>query len=551
MFGTIRKHQSWLWFVIIAVMVIGMITWQNQLGKSGNGQRSSGNFGTLEGHVITETEFRNAESEATLQYLVRTHEWPDNAAHSNFDLNREAYYRLFLIQRLEQYNIHTDNDTVAQFANIILRQFGNGQAIPLDALLEQLKPHGITAEDFQRFLEHYLSIQQLASVVGVNGQLVTPAEIQSLYVHEYQELAADAVFFTASNYLDKIPEPTPESLAQFYTNQQAEYREPEQMQVSYVLFNVTNLLSEAEQKIGVTNLNREAEEALTRLGTNGMRFGKTPEEARAKIRELFIQETALSNAYTKAISFQNELVAKGAFNPTNLNALAREKGLEVKVSKPFDKEYGPSDLHLGSGYPVAELFNLLPPQEPLAQEPIRGTDGVYILAYDKSTPSRIPPLAEIHSRVTADYKNVQAMRLAQMNGRVFAQTATNELAHGKTFSTVAAASRVDPIEVPPFSLNTETLGKIEDMVEPTTFKEVSFGTPVGKLSGFTPTRDGGFVVHVRERLPVDQAKMKTQLPEFSKVVHQRREAEAFDMWFNREASAALRALPAFQTLPGK
>jgi SurA N-terminal domain len=550
MFGTIRKHQSWLWFIIIGVMVIGMITWQNSLGKSGNGQRG-GNFGAIDGHVITETEFRNAESEATLQYLVRTHEWPDNAAHSNFDLNRETYYRLFLIQKLEQYNIHTDNDTVAQFANIILRQFGNGQAIPLDALLEQLKPHGITADDFQRFLEHYLSIQQLASVVGVNGRLVTPEEIQSLYMHEYQELAADAVFFTASNYLAKIPDPTPESLAQFYTNQQAEYREPEQMQVSYVLFNVTNLMPEAEQKIGVTNLNRQAEEALTRLGTNGMRFGKTPEEARAKIRELFIQETALSNANTKAISFQNELVAKGPFTASNLNALAREKGLEVKVTKPFDKEYGPSDLHLGSSYPVAELFNLIPPQEPLAPEPIRGTDGVYILAYDKSTPSRIPPLAEIYSRVTADYKYVQAMRLAQMNGHVFAQTATNELAHGKTFSAVANAAKVDPIEVPPFSLNTETLGKIEDLVEPTTFKEVSFGTPVGKTSGFTPTREGGFVVHVRERLPVDQAKMKTQLPEFSKIVRQRREAEAFDMWFNREASAVLRGLPAFQTQPGK
>jgi hypothetical protein len=420
--------------------------------------------------------------------------------------------------------------------------------MPLDSLLERLlRPHGITAEDFQRFLEHYLAIQQLASVVGINGKLVTPQEIQSLYVHEYQELTADAVFFTASNYLAKIPEPTPESLMQFYTNQQAEYREPDQMQVSYVFFNMTNFMSEAEQKIGVTNLNRQAEEAVARLGTNAMRFGKTPEEARAKIRELFIQETAISNAMTKAISFQNELVAK---NATNLTAFAKEKGLEVKVTKPFDKEYGPSDLHLGSSYPVAELFNLTP-QEPFASEPIRGTDGVYILAYNNLIPSHIPTLDEIRSRLISDFKYLQAMRLAQMNGRVFAQTATNELAHGKAFSAIAAGAKVEAIELPPFSLNTESLPQIEDLVEPTTFKQIAFTTPVGKISNFTPTREGGFVVHVRDRMPVDEVKMKAQLPEFAKLVRQRREAEAFELWYNREASAALRSLPAFQSPPGK
>jgi hypothetical protein len=294
-------------------------------------------------------------------------------------------------------------------------------------------------------------------------------------------------------------------------------------------------------------LNRQADEALARLGTNGMRFGKTPEEARAKIRELFIQETAISNAYTKAVSFQNEFVTKGS---TNLDAMAREKGLEVKVTKPFDKEYGPSDLHLGSSYPVADLFNLTP-QDPLAPAPVRGADGVYILAYNNLTPSRIPSLNEIRSRVVADFKYVQAMRLAQMSGRIFAQTATNELAHGKSFSAVATSAKVESIEVPAFSLNTETLPKIEDFVDPMTFKQVAFGTPVGNVSGFTPTREGGFVVHVRERLPVDETKMKAQLPEFSKIVRQRREAEAFELWFNREASTALRGLPAFQSPPGK
>jgi hypothetical protein len=547
MFGTIRKHQSWLWFVIIGVMVLGMITWQSQLGKSGNGQRGPGNFGAIEGKPVTQQEFQGAANEAMLMYLVRTREWPDSAQHPEFNLNREAYERLFLIRKLDQYNIHSDSDSVAQFANIILRGFGNGQPVPFDTFATQvLAPKGITPEDFQHFLEHYLSIQQLASVVGASGTLVTPQEIQSLYVQNYQELAVDAVFFSASNYIAKIPDPTPEVLAQFYTNQQAEYREPDQMQLSYVFFNVTNFMPEAEQKLGTTNLNRDADEAMARLGTNAVRYGKSPEEARAKIRDILIQDTAISNAYVKAVSFQNELVAKGATNAATLNTVAKENGMEVKVTKPFDKDYGPQDIHLPPNYPVAALFNLTA-EQPFVDEPIRGLDGVYILAYNKLTPSRIPPLNEIRSRVIADYKYSQAMRLAQMNGRVFAQAATNDITQGKTFSAVATASKVNPVEVPPFSMSTETLPDVEEHADPNTFKEVAFATPPGKVSAFIPTRDGGFVLHVRERLPVDETKMKEQLPRFSEIVRQRRESEAFESWFNREASAALHDLPEFQT----
>jgi len=546
MFGTIRKHQSWLWFIIIGVMVLSMVMWQNQLGKQGNGPGGSGNFGSIDNKVITAAEFQGAQNETALMYYLGKGEWPDNLpASAAFNLERETYQRLFLLRKLDELNIHADNDSVAQAAGNLLRQFGKGQTFPLDAFVAQhLKPHNISAEDFQHFLEHDLAIQQLAAVIGTSGKLVTPAEIQSLYVQEYQELAADAVFFSASNYLAKIPEPTPEDLGRFYTNQQANYREPDQMQVSYVFYNATNFMPDAEKQLG-TNLNRMAEEAMVGLGTNGLKYGKTAEEAKAKIRELLIQDTAISNANEKAKAFEIELVAKEPPRGEDLAALAKEKGLEAKVTKPFDKEYGPSELNLGGSYPVAAFFNLTP-EEPFT-EPLRGMDGVYVLAYNKLIPSRVPPLEEIRTRVISDSKYSQAMRLAQMNGHVFSQTATNELAQGKTFAAICTATKVNPIEVPHFSLSTETLPDVEDHAEVATFKEVAFSTPVGGASSFVPTRDGGFVVHVRQRLPIDEAKMKAQLPEFSNVVRQRRQNEAFELWFNREASAALRDIPAFRS----
>lgn len=527
-------------------MIIGLISWQSQLGKSGNQQHGPGNFGSVDNQAVTETEFRNAQNEASILYLVRNGQWPDSAgAHSGFDLEKETYYRIFLIRRLNQYNIHVDSDAVAHAADFILAQFGHGEAVPLESFVDQvLKPHGMTAEDFERFIEHNLAIQQLASVVGLGGQLVTPGEIQSLYIQQNQQLAAEAVFFSASNYLAKVPQPTPEALAQFYTNEQAAYREPDQMQLSYVYFNVTNFMAEAEKALGTNTLNREADEALTRLGTNGLRYGKTPEEAKAKIREILIQDTALSNAYVKALSFQTDVQTNDSANASTLAAVAKEKGLPVKVTEPFDKDYGPSELHLGS-YPVSTLFNLTA-SDPFPDQPVRGVDGVYVLAFNKSIPSRIPPLSEIHDRVLDDYKSLQARRLAQLNGQMFEKNATNELDHGKSFAAACEAAKVTPITVPPFSLNSESVPAVEDYVELNTFKEIAFTTPPGKTSSFIPTRDGGFVLYVRERLPIDQVKMKDDLPEFAKAVRQRRQGEAFQLWFSREASLALRDISVFK-----
>jgi hypothetical protein len=312
---------------------------------------------------------------------------------------------------------------------------------------------------------------------------------------------------------------------------------------------VTNSVPEAQQLIGITNLNHETDEALVRLGTNTVRYGKTPEEVRAKISEILVQETAITNVYKKAVAFQNELLNKEKATVNDLAALAKEKGVELKTSKPFDKEYGPSDLNLGPNFPVAALFNLTA-DEPFVEQPVRGVDGVYIIAFNKLIPSRIPPLTEIRSRVVADYKMAQAMRMAEINGRIFGQSISNQLAQGKSFAAACAAARVEPVEVKPFALNTERVPEVEDRVEDVnTFKQIALHVPPGTTSGFIPlpedntAHEGGFVVYVRERLPIDEAKMKADLPRFADVVRQRREMEAFDLWFRREASVSLANIP--------
>jgi hypothetical protein len=547
MFGTIRKHQSWLWFFIIGLMVFTMIIWTN---GGGNGRKATGNFGAIDNKAISPTEMQQAENDASLMYLVQSHphQWPENG--TQFDLTRQSYQRLYLQRRLDEYNIHGDPAAAARLANLILANWDEGQSISMDNFLQILKTKGMTTEDFEHFLEGDVAIQQLETVVGLAGKVVTPDEIHTLYVEQYQELAVDAVFFSASNSLAKIPAPTPEALGNFYTNQEATYREPDKMQLSYVYYNVTNFMPQAEQQLG-TNLDRDVNNAMARVGTNISRLGKTMEEARTKVREILIQQVAESNALASAKSLYNEVANKQTNYLENLAAAAKSKGVEVKVTKPFDKEYGPSEINLGGNYPISSFFDLTP-DEPMVPSPVPGVDGAYVMALNKFIPSRIPPLSEIKSRVEDDYKLAQALRIAQVNGQSFAQTVTNELAHGKTFAQTCAATRLTPVEVAPFSRATTRLPEVEDRADVNEFKNVAFSTPVGGVSRFIePTREnpeGGFVLHVKQRLPIDEAKMKTQLPEFSNAVRERRQNEAFNIWFSqgwsRELNNGLREIQA-------
>jgi len=117
------------------------------------------------------------------------------------------------------------------------------------------------------------------------------------------------------------------------------------------------------------------------------------------------------------------------------------------------------------------------------------------------------------------------------------------LAKGKTFAAVCADAKLKPTEIPPFSLSTRDLPEIEDHVRINTLKELAFRTPAGRISEFQDTAEGGLILNVKSKLPLDENKMRTELPAFVSYVRQRRQEEAFEAWFRKEADKGLRDTP--------
>lgn len=539
MFGTIRKHQTWLWAVIITLTIISFVIFFSPYSKMNSG-RQGGNYGSINGERITQQQFAEARREVDLHYFFMTGQWPEQDKQTQFDPMRETYQWLLLDQKQQQYGIHVGDDVAAQVAQQLIHPFQRmGVSSPQVFIDKILVPHGLTVDDFERFVRHYVGVQELITLVGLPGKLVTPQQAQSLYKREHQELATDSVFFSASNYLAKVTT-SPQAISQFYSNRQALYLIPERVQVSYVKFNATNFLSQAETQLK-SNLTEIVEANFEKLGTNYVQFGKTPEEAKAKIREEILHRKALDDAKRKTLEFANALFDMQPVRPENLQQLAKKQGLTVGVTQPFDREEGPKDLDVDSDF-VRRAFELTS-LDPFAG-PIVAPDGVYEIALVKKIPTETPPLDQVRSRVTADYQHSQAVALARQAGMAFYHSLTNGLAHGKSFTNLCVEAKLTPVKLPPFSLATRELpGVAEDRYSLNQLKQAAFSITPGQASNLYPTSDGGFLLYVKNKLPLDTAQMKADMPRFLAAVRRSRQQEAFQEWFRKEAEQGLRDTP--------
>jgi hypothetical protein len=301
-------------------------------GARGGG---AGNLGFLAGKPITQAEFNDARKEVVLGYFLQQNQhWPGEEAAP--EIIRQTYQRLFLINKQNELGIHIGMEAVGEAARHML---GSGS---LDAFADQvLKQAGLTLQDFERFLRHELGLEQLVKLAGMSGNLVTPKEAETLYRLEHQDVDTSIVFFTASNYLSSVSV-TPDEIMKFYTNQLANYREPEKVQVEYVKFPLANYTNAAMASL--TNLNKMVDSGVESLGTNLYHNAKTPAESREAIRNELIHRATIMEARKAALAYAQELDNMQPHDLQTFNKLAASNHMTVSTTAPFEREFGPSPV---------------------------------------------------------------------------------------------------------------------------------------------------------------------------------------------------------------
>ena len=538
MFGTIRKHQTWLWAIIITLTIISFVIFFSPYAQMDDSRGGRADFGSVLGRKVTEQDYINALKEAQLHWFTRSGRWPEEDRQSGFNSEAQAYQWLLLVRKQQEMNIDVSDESAARMGRQIIRAFERfGVSSPQLFLDKILRPKGYPVDDFERFVRHFVGIQEMISSAGLSGTLIPPAEAKALYERYHQELSTAAVFFWTTNYTAAVTA-SPEALTQSYTNRLAtSYAIPERVQVEYVRFNVTNYFPAVEATL--TNMTELVEANYQRLGTNAFPDAKNVEEVKTKLRQGILHQAAMSFARSNAYHFANQLFTMSPVTNANLKILAASNNIPVQVSAPFDREDGPKDLEVGEEFTKAAWK--LNEEEPYSQV-IQGQDGAYVLALAKHLPREIPTFEQVRDRVEADYKRMQAMMLAQQAARNFHQALTNGLAEGKPFTNICAAANVQPVDIPPFSISTRSLPQIDSSLLGQ-LKNAAFSTQPGKASPFFGMSQGAAIVYVKAKLPVDSAKLQTELPAYTAQLRRERQQEAFDDWLRKESERGLRDTP--------
>jgi hypothetical protein len=154
---------------------------------------------------------------------------------------------------------------------------------------------------------------------------------------------------------------------------------------------------------------------------------KTPDEAKAKIRDLLTRQRALADARAQANDFATAVFNLNPLQADNLATVAKQKGLTVQLTAPFASLYGPDEFTAPPAFTKSAFA--LTPDDPLCRPDPRPT-SVYVIALAKQLPSEIPPLDQIRDRVTQDYRTVQATMIAQRTGTNFAPALAGQLMAG-------------------------------------------------------------------------------------------------------------------------
>src|SRR4030095_15050317 len=224
MFGTIRKHQTWLWLVIIVAVSVGMVFLfidTDILSVLGNRPTSRGNFGSINGKSIGQTEFYEAYRETRLQEFMRSGKWPGNEESVSRMLERQAANRVYIIHKMREMNIEPSDKAIGLMTQEHLHDY------PYQEFVQKyLQPNGLTAVDYERYVRHEAGIRQLVATAAVSARFVNPEEAETLWKKENQEVDTKVVLFSPSNYLSQVVI-TNGALENFYTNMQARSRLPE------------------------------------------------------------------------------------------------------------------------------------------------------------------------------------------------------------------------------------------------------------------------------------------------------------------------------------
>ncbi len=556
MIGSLRKHQSMVWIIAIPFVIVSLVAFYSSTGPAGRGRGGDLNLGSINGRAISRDEYASASRQVHLQALFRTGKVPQTEQEFQqlgMDLKREIYNRILVDEAIRHHRIDVSPEASAKF----LRSYLVGEKGTLDlATYNQILANvskqlpGITDQDLTSYARSEVGVRHMAAVFGGSGSLVTPAEAEVNFRKAHEEMLVEAALVNRSNFLAQV-QADPVAISNYFLLNQSFYRQPEQRSVTYAFIPITNFLAEADAQLAKlgTNVANGLEREFTAMGTNALidpdtKLELTKPQALERIRNRFREGIAGGEARKVAATLIYD-IAEGHIDAPYKAGLfeqaAAKTNLTVLGTLPFERSAGPLGIN-AEGF--ADAAFSLTPEKPVSARPVLSEKGAYVLLLKQVVPARTKTFEAVQTEVVADFRREESMKLARNAGDKFALSLTNSPAatNAAGFAAAAKAAGLTVVTVPKFSLATEALPESGLPVDVRVLRAYASGLQPGASSAFVPLADGGFVLHLLSRQPVDPAKLKEELPAYIQRLREQRLYYGYNDWMSRQATE-LRLVP--------
>ncbi len=546
MFQFIRKHQA-IGLIFIGIVIVSFVIFFSPNQRGGGRAMLSGSLGTIRGEPIGREEYLQARQEIELARLLRGE---NRAPLHDLEEQQQVLNRLFLLSEAERLGIRVADEVVAgrivELSFLKDERTGSFSRAAYDQFLAGIgREPGISRAGFEQFIRHEIGLQQLVQIGGLSGTLVPPQEAAERYREAHQHYSVQFVTIASSNYLART-DLSVTNVMRYYSNHLAEYRIPERVQVRYVKFPGTNFLAVADEKVNSnSNLVESLDAEYQRRGPDSFRDAQgnvmPPEAAKAEMKEQLRKNLALDAAHKQAVEFANKLYRLEA-KPDSLNQLARESGLTVHASLPFNQFSPPTDMQVPPTFTRSAFA--LSEEEPFAT-PVVGDDAVYVYAFDRRIPSEIQPFENVRNRVVESVRKTESRALAAKLGEEFAALARKDLASDKSFEAAASQASLKTLTVTNLSRLTTSIPGLPPQITVSEVLRTASDLQPGTVADYVPAADGGFVLFLESRTPPPEEEVKSALDDYLRQVRQTGRLAAFMEWQRKRFADADVRMPGF------
>jgi hypothetical protein len=536
MFGTIRKHQQWLWVIIVAGVIISFTAFFGPNQPSLRSMLGGGpDRGSIDGQPVTQDLIHRANRLTKL----REHLFNSRGSSAS-ETEQQVLQTMLVLGKLKSGKVDVSDDDVGAWIKQNLTDPKTGQFNYQAFLQRNILSAGFTEAEFTEFARFELGRRHLVELVTASGKWVSPREAESTLRNGLEETVASVVLFPLTNFTAGV-QVQEAAVKLFYSNRIASYLVPARVQASYVQFLATNYLAQADAEIAkVGDLSTQLESMYQQRGADAFRDEKgsvmTKEAAFAKIKEEQRKAIALGIARSQCVAFYNRLndafgteSQKPEGSKFSFEAFASSAQQPLLTTVPFTR-YSPVPGFAAARNLGDKVFGLS--GEAPYTEPVTTDTGVYVFAVKQRIPEEYKPFEVVRADVVEAYKREQAGLAARTAGKAFQEAAVAGVAQGKTLAAVAAEKGLKAIDLPAFSAANRQVPGFEAVARELT--EIGLSQKVGSVSDYSSSSSGGFVLAVKERRPADEAKVKEQLSSAIERLRDMNEYIAYEQWVTHE-----------------